>query len=494
MGNTIIIAGWGTDYACAASVATIKYPDAEIISSSKRRLPETLAELALRRDVGISKILILGVSLAADPAETIKALKKLKGKKIETRWISSYTLPADYPPEIKDLVELSIDEKVCLAENVSAFLQIPRREARPSGIIRLVTLPKKELTDADLARIRLLDACGSRYRRFQDDKSYVDAIRSLAKGVALNERQMKMIEDFRKSGSRELRGKSRAVDYLREITAKIGREGSCRVLVTGESGTGKETIASLIHGHSPRSSEQFIAFNCADLTPHLIESRLFGHEKGAFTGAEKMRKGAFEQANGGTLFLDEVADLPLSAQAGLLRVIQENRFFRLGAEVETEVDVRIIAATNKNLPEMVASGEFREDLFYRLNVVNIHVPPLHERPEDIEPIANDFMIRKGLAKLKEKQISDLKAYNWPGNVRELQNILERAVVLGVEDFGTLIAKHRKDLSVSLKPESDNLSDIIRQNVRRVLDRNEGNKSRAAKAMGISLNTLKKYLR
>ncbi|MFA6294153.1 MAG: sigma-54 dependent transcriptional regulator, partial [Victivallales bacterium] len=265
-------------------------------------------------------------------------------------------------------------------------------------------------------------------------------------------------------------------------------------LITGETGTGKETVANLIHGHSPRSAEPFIAFNCADLTPQLLESRLFGHEKGAFTGADKQKKGAFEIANGGTLFLDEVAELPLDAQAGLLRVLQEGRFFRLGGEKEVEVDVRVIAATNRNLPNAVKTGDFREDLFYRLNVINIHIPPLRERPEDIEVIANDIIARHGLKKLSAKQVEDLKAYQWPGNVRELENILERAVVLGIDDFGKIIAEQRKMLSSTELPQSDLLEDAVKLHARRIRDKNDGNNTRTAKSLGISLNTLKKYLK
>ena len=302
-----------------------------------------------------------------------------------------------------------------------------------------------------------------------------------------------MLEEFKKYGHRELKGKSAAIEYLWGISKRAGAEGKCRVLITGETGTGKETVANLIHGHSPRKVEPFIAFNCADLTPHLLESRLFGHEKGAFTGADKRKQGAFEIANGGTLFLDEVAELPLDAQAGLLRVLQEGRFFRLGGETEIEVDVRVIAATNRNLPNAVKAGDFREDLFYRLNVINIHIPPLRERPEDIEVIAGDIMARHGVKKLSAKQVEDLKAYQWPGNVRELENILESGIVLGIDDFGKIIAEHRKMFSAPDLPQSDLLDDAVRLHVRRILDKNDGNKSRTAKSLGISLNTLKKYL-
>ena len=198
-------------------------------------------------------------------------------------------------------------------------------------------------------------------------------------------------------------------------------------------------------------------------------------------------------ADGGTLFLDEVAELPSEAQAGLLRVIQEGRFFRLGGEDEIEVDVRIITATNRTLPEMTAAGTFREDLFYRLNVVNIHIPPLRDRPEDIPVIANNFMINHNHKKLSGTQISTLQSYQWPGNVRELENILERFIVLEESDFSILLNEHRKMLVSTSVVKSDKLEDVIRRHAQNMLDKHEGNKTRTAKAMEVSLNTLKKYL-
>jgi transcriptional regulator with GAF, ATPase, and Fis domain len=207
------------------------------------------------------------------------------------------------------------------------------------------------------------------------------------------------------------------------------------VLIRGETGTGKELIAGAIHHNSLRTSRNFVKVNCAALQENLLESELFGHEKGAFTGADKQRIGRFEQSDGGTLFLDEIGDMSASTQAKILRVLQEHEFERLGGTRTLRVDVRLIAATNRDLPAMVQAGHFREDLYYRLNVVSIEMPPLRERKDDIVPLANTF-IRKFAAELKKK-IEGLETdaqkllmrYNWPGNIRELENTIERAMLL-----------------------------------------------------------------
>jgi transcriptional regulator with GAF, ATPase, and Fis domain len=205
--------------------------------------------------------------------------------------------------------------------------------------------------------------------------------------------------------------------------------------VRGETGTGKELIAGAIHHNSHRTSRNFIKVNCAALQENLLESELFGHEKGAFTGADKQRIGRFEQADGGTLFLDEIGDMSANTQAKILRVLQEHEFERLGGTRTIRVDVRLIAATNRDLPSMGEAGTFREDLYYRLNVVTIEMPPLRERKEDVAALAG-FFIRRFAGELKKKiegldpdALKLLMRYNWPGNIRELENAIERAVLL-----------------------------------------------------------------
>jgi DNA-binding NtrC family response regulator len=229
-------------------------------------------------------------------------------------------------------------------------------------------------------------------------------------------------------------GGSAALQRVLAVVRKVAKSNST-VLIRGETGTGKELIAGAIHHNSLRATRNFVKVNCAALQENLLESELFGHEKGAFTGADKQRIGRFEQADGGTLFLDEVGDMSPNTQAKILRVLQEHEFERLGGTRTIKVDVRLIAATNRDLPAMVATGQFREDLYYRLNVVSIDMPPLRERKEDILPLAGWF-IRRFSSELKKKIDGlDVEAqkmlmrYNWPGNIRELENAIERAALL-----------------------------------------------------------------
>src|SRR6188768_3705865 len=229
-------------------------------------------------------------------------------------------------------------------------------------------------------------------------------------------------------------GASGALQNVLSIVKKVAKSNTT-VLIRGETGTGKELIAGAIHHNSLRSSRNFVKVNCAALQENLLESELFGHEKGAFTGADKQRIGRFEQADGGTLFLDEIGDMSPSTQAKILRVLQEHEFERLGGTRTIKVDVRLIAATNRDLSAMVAAGQFREDLYYRLNVVTIEMPPLRERKEDIGALAG-FFIRRFAGELKKKiqgpepdALKMLMRYHWPGNIRELENAIERAMLL-----------------------------------------------------------------
>ncbi len=485
----VVITGWGTGHALAAVVALQKFPNADLRVSSARRLPGLLDELS-GAEQKYDCVMVLGVYLGSAPDCLIQAVRKLNRRGTSLTYITVFSPPHD----IADALDSLANVEVCLgsgtlAHAVAATLGDVMKAERAAGILRQLQKKPNRLNDSERLRAELLEAAASRYRRFQDAQPYIEAIIGIARGMPVSDRQRAIVEEYRRNGQRELRGCSDAIEKLRALIDHIAAS-DCRALITGETGVGKETVASLIHGKSGRNAEPFIAFNCADLSPQLLESRLFGHEKGAFTGAEKVRKGAFELADGGTLFLDEVGELPPGAQAGLLRVLQEGRFYRLGGEIEIETDVRIIAATNRDLEQMVREGEFREDLYYRLNTIVIDVPPLRERPEDIEPIAECCLRRNGWPGLTARQIQQLKSYPWPGNVRELQNMLERAHVLHESDFDRLLPR----TSTLLPAASDLLEDVIRAHVAAVYARCGNNKTRTAKALGIAVNTLKKYLR
>jgi DNA-binding NtrC family response regulator len=265
------------------------------------------------------------------------------------------------------------------------------------------------------------------------------------------------------------------------------------ILISGPSGTGKELVARAIRQLSPRKDRPFIAIHCAALAETLLESELFGHERGAFTGALAARKGRFELADGGTLFLDEVSEIPPSVQVKLLRVLQEREFERVGGTRPLSVDVRVISATNKDLKAEVSTGRFREDLFYRLNVFPLSLPPLAERPEAIIPLANFFLLKfakafgKKVTGLTPSAQSGLVEYGWPGNIRELQNVIERAVILSAGEINA--SQLNLEISGEAPPERGLLRNLERETIQKVLVETGGNRKRAAQILGISLRTL-----
>jgi len=280
------------------------------------------------------------------------------------------------------------------------------------------------------------------------------------------------------------------------------------VLITGESGTGKELVARAIHRQGPRRDKPFVAVNPAAVAESLIESELFGHERGAFTGANQRKLGRFELAQGGTLFLDEIATLKGELQVKLLRVLQEREIERVGGTHPIKIDVRVVAATNADLKDAVARGAFREDLYYRLNVVSIDVPPLAQRADDIPLLVEHFVHRysrecnKPVDELSPEVLTALREYEWPGNVRELQNVIERAVVLAegpviqLSDLplDVLLPKHREKVrTADHLPLKNATEEFERQIVLRVLERVGGNQSEAARILGLHRNTINRIV-
>ncbi|MEN6440218.1 MAG: sigma-54 dependent transcriptional regulator [Syntrophobacter sp.] len=295
-------------------------------------------------------------------------------------------------------------------------------------------------------------------------------------------------------------GKSPGMQKVFELI-RIVAETNATVLITGETGTGKEMVARAIHATSPRRYGPFIAVSCSALPETLLESELFGYEKGAFTGADRTKKGRFELAHGGTLFLDEIGEISMKTQVKLLRVLQERSFTRLGGTETIDVDVRLITATNQNLPRLVEVNTFRSDLYYRLNVVNIHVPPLRERKDDIPLLAEHFMekfnveFNKKFSRIERKAMEQMVSYHWPGNVRELENVIERAIVI---DQGPEVkAKYMPFCSPELPAPGDGgpkaLQDVEKEHILRILDQNQWNISKAAKILDIDRTTLHKKI-
>jgi two-component system NtrC family response regulator len=334
---------------------------------------------------------------------------------------------------------------------------------------------------------------------------------------AYERRQMHLIEQLESKPKQEmafgfLQGASPAMQAVFE-QIRQSAPYKTTVLITGESGTGKDLVAKSIHTLSPRENKPFIAINCSAIPRELIESQLFGHEKGAFTSAIARQTGVFEAANGGTLFLDEIGDLALEAQAKLLRVLENRQITRIGSNSTIDIDVRLIAATNTDIEQAIAKGQFREDLYYRLNVLNITMPPLRERKTDIPLLVNVFLDRFSqendmpLKGISEEALTRLSVYDWPGNVRELKNITERLAVNAPSN--TIEASHLPAQFQNLMPQMQSpsspvldltpflgipLEDIEKMLIDYTLENTNGNRTKAARLLGISLRTLQRKLK
>lgn len=299
------------------------------------------------------------------------------------------------------------------------------------------------------------------------------------------------------SNSGKLVGSSAAMEKVFRLIQKVAPRDTS-VLITGENGTGKELIARQVHEQSAQRDKPFVAVNCGAIPPNLVESELFGYEKGAFTGAERTTPGKFELADEGTLFLDEIGEMPLDMQVKILRALQERKFFRVGGKAEIEVDIRVVSATNRDLKNAIDEGHFREDLYFRLAVVTIEAPPLRDRDNDIVEIAEHFLQEEGDGiDLTEAAQECLEQYRWPGNIRELKNALEQAAILGdgkqitPSDLPAEIGKvGRGRMKFLLKP----LGEVEKQYILRVLEETGGNKAKAAKILGISRETLYQKLK
>ncbi len=297
-------------------------------------------------------------------------------------------------------------------------------------------------------------------------------------------------------------GESQAMKMVRDRIKQIA-PSKATVLITGETGTGKELVAHAIHNFSPRAKRLFVPVHCAALSENLLESELFGHERGAFTGAIKQRKGRFELADQGTIFLDEISEISTAIQVKLLRVLQEKEFERVGGTETISVDLRILAATNANLQELVNEGKFREDLYYRLKVVMLHIPPLRQRIEDIPLLAKHFVKRfakeneKGSLDISQEVLECLKRYPWPGNVRELQGVIESMVILAMGkrlELENVPYEIRQESATETKPDiqlsgTAPLAEIEKQVILDTLEKFNGNRTKTAEALGIGRRTL-----
>lgn len=498
--RTLILTGWGTAEYIVSAAAALEALNgrAKVIGVSKRRLPEMLTELSTQGEpLPWKRIYILGVALGGHPEQLVQALERLKAQQVETCWISAYEPVPEVAERVTGVFEIHVLPG-SLLEAVGRIFEVDIGRYEP-----LLAAPERASAEAR-AYQTLIAAAQFQYRNYQDLTLYETTARLLSKGVrscAWAPEVRAAIEHYRRYGERELIGKSPVIETLRERIHRVAEHDHARVLILGESGTGKETIAQLIHTHSPRNKMPLISFNCASVATNLLEDRFFGHEKGAFTNAVERTDGLFQLADGGTLFLDEIGEMPLDVQALLLRVLEGGRFMRVGGREELRCNVRLITATNRNLPQRVREGHFRADLYYRLNVVPLRAPPLREHLEDIPLIANAWWRKfHDGAVLTAAQVAALQAYDYPGNVRELFNLLDRATALQEEDFARLLSEHRALNAELLAPEPaeatdtpDALNEVARRHIRRIYEKYHQNIAHTAKALGIARNTVKKYL-
>ncbi len=331
----------------------------------------------------------------------------------------------------------------------------------------------------------------------------LEAARLASRVARLEQENQLLREELGGEGEMPLVGRSPALLKLRELIERVA-PSDASVLIEGETGTGKELVARLLHAGGPRAGRAFIAFNCGAVPDGLAESELFGHERGAFTGADKRRLGRFELADGGTLFLDEVAELALPLQVKLLRALQERRFERVGGMATVRVDVRVVAATHRDLPQWIREGRFREDLYYRLNVVRLEVPPLRARLEDVPPLVELFLTRYGTRPdgsrigITPEAMALLQAQPWPGNVRQLENALHRACILCRGEALRPEDLDLPDAAPEAGPLSGDLRAVLarveRELIERALREAGGNLTAAGKALGVERNLLRYKLR
>jgi len=415
-----------------------------------------------------------------------------------------------------------VKEPVVIENVHNDILFLNKSGNRSSETISYVAVPM--VVDNDVVGVLGVNLTKTTKINFEDTVRILSIISSLAAQamyshfVVENEKEKlkdlkqyyKMEWDSKVHNFGDIIGESKKMKDVYRVVERIA-SSDVTILVRGETGTGKELVAAAIHKRSKRSDEPFVKLNCAAITDTLLESELFGHEKGAFTDAKETRKGRFELADKGTLFLDEIGDISASAQVKLLRVLQEREFERVGGSKTIKVNVRLVAATNRNLEQMVKDGEFREDLYYRLNVIPIDLPPLRKRGDDIKLLVNFFLERSMKNHKKKVTITDdamdkLMRYPWPGNVREMENTIERIVLMGDEDgisasdmlllLPALKSQNLVDEYKAIPMENKTLDELERDAVVKALKDCEGNQSRAAKMLGITVRQIgykvKKY--
>jgi len=439
----------------------------------------------------VSSARILAVDDETSTAQALAEMLALWGHKVETAGDGTDALKkaAEFRPDV-------VLSDLAMPETDGLWLLRALKDDLPDCPV--IFLTGRATIDAAVAAIRE-GAYDFIEKPVDPARLKVCIDRALEKKETLREVQV-LRRKLKQMGATDFIGASTAMRRVFELIEKVA-PAKASVAITGESGTGKEMVARSIHNLSPRRDKPFIAINCASIPATLMESELLGHERGAFTGADQRRPGVFELAHGGTLFLDEVGEIPFELQAKLLRVLEEGRLRRLGGKTEIEVDVRVLCATNRDLKAEIRAGRFREDLFFRLNVFQVALPPLRERREDVAMLVQHFVEKfnqdsgKHVTGVHPQAMELLRAYDWPGNIRELRNAVERAVILS---DGELITRDHLPPDMAGKgPERHvfrigyglTLDAVEKEYILGSLQRNANNKARTAEVLGVSEKTL-----
>lgn len=527
----VILAYNDVDGACAAACGLTADRSTEVIPTSAFHLGKALTKLSARSPLP-QCILIAGVGVFGDPGTVWSALELLRARGSVVIWSTGKAYLKPLEGEITQRCIPVFREDLRTDTAVVAKILGVEREPRCCFLQNVADTANLQVTQEISDWRNLVLAAIDRYMKFYDLEAYPRVIRMLAGLEARTEQDAYVLSRFlERKLECTLSGRSKLIKQLRGQIGKVAPFPMTTVLILGESGVGKEVVARLIHEGSPRAKGPFCAINCATFpSSDLLNSQLFGHVKGAFTGAVSDRPGLFELARGGTLFLDEIGDMSLESQAYLLRVLEDRKIARVGDDKNLrDTDARIVAATNRDLRSMISEGLFREDLFYRLKVFTIRIPPLRSRLQDLDLLVPTLLTTLGkklgikVPAVTAHHLEILKSYDWPGNIRQLLALLESALVHGGLNHLEILLEEEKELSrailetdnhsPSIKPErpSDatladegyslpmsvndvlSLDDMVRTYIQHVLKRCHGNQARTARLLNISVNTLKRKL-
>jgi len=506
----------GIDGACAAAMVLLKYPHASLGVSSAARVGQALQTLG-KRSKGSGEVHVCGLGVYCDWEDVAKPCLALRRKGVRTTWYCGRGYLKESEGDFARICTPVFGDLGTNAEAVCRHLGLGDH-GHSGPIISLARLDphigkdRKRPTEEQAFWMDLIDASIAQYLKYQDEETYCRTVRHLA-DLAWDRQDERMVTVFRQSGFRHvLWGRSQPMGELRSMIRRCA-ELDEPILITGESGVGKEYVAHLIHERSDRAMGPFIPVNCALFAgnPALANSALFGHVKGAFTGAVNDRAGAFVSAHTGILFLDELAELPMDVQAKFLRVLEDGWVTPEGSDEPRQVDVRVLAATNRELPALIREGKFRPDLYHRLDILQVRVPPLREHIEDVGQIVEHVLdaLEHGneTKRLAKRDLQLLREYGWPGNVRQLIKVIKRSQYLGLpikavldeeQSLGALVEGTEQESDDGLVwpmtvDQVQPLRDIRRAYAVRALALHHGNYTATARALGIAVNTLRAYL-